>query len=359
MKNMTKTEGLRVTEPNKHFSEKITWLSFIMSVFVMYIHANNLNNTGLAYTRKSFDYNITMLLGGAIGGIAVPFFFMMSGYWYFRFDIFKKSAVKTILFKLKTRVKSLLIPYLLWNTLGMLFYMCITRIPFISKMMNVSEIIPITVKTLFKGVFCHAYYFPFWYLQNLILLTALTPLFLYILRKKKLVELIIILFVVLNFFDFSIPLLQLSSILFFLLGSYFSVYHKNVFEKRYTKKEGFIAGGVLLFRIIVYMYVPNNDIGINSLMLFVSVISLHVAIDFIDKYKLTWFKKQSFFIYASHIIPVTVIMKILSKISTGDCSASIAYLMTPWIALFIIYIAAKIVNKLMPKCYQVLCGGRM
>lgn len=174
-----------MNKPNEHFSNKVIWLSFLMSISVMYIHADNLNNTGFYNIKDSFDYNITFLLSNAIGGMAVPFFFMMSGYWYFRFNIFDDSAVKTVAIKLKKRINSLVFPYLCWNTVGMLFYMCITRIPIISGMMNSSEIIPFTAETIIKGIFFHAQYFPFWYLQDLIILTAMTPLLLFILRKKE------------------------------------------------------------------------------------------------------------------------------------------------------------------------------
>lgn len=71
----------------KSFSNKIMVLSFFMAVFVVFIHANNLKYYGLENALGSFPYVIVKIFSEVIGGIAVPFFFMISGFWFFHMDI--------------------------------------------------------------------------------------------------------------------------------------------------------------------------------------------------------------------------------------------------------------------------------
>ena len=63
-----------------YFSKKATIVSFIMSIFVIYIHANNLSYYGIVANGRTIPNIVVNLWGGVIGGIAVPFFFIMSAY---------------------------------------------------------------------------------------------------------------------------------------------------------------------------------------------------------------------------------------------------------------------------------------
>lgn len=87
---------MRVTD---YFSKKVTIVSFIMSIFVIYIHANNLSYFGIAANGKLFPIYLLIYGGGVIGGVAVPFFFMMSAYWLFRFDINASNAINVLIKK--------------------------------------------------------------------------------------------------------------------------------------------------------------------------------------------------------------------------------------------------------------------
>ena len=98
------------------FSRKVTIVSFLLSVFVMYIHANKLVYTS-ADIQGSSVVVLDKLIAGTIGRVGVPFFFLQSGYWMFRFDIFGAKS-DTLFRKLKKKLYSLGVPFLLWNTFG-------------------------------------------------------------------------------------------------------------------------------------------------------------------------------------------------------------------------------------------------
>ena len=110
------------------FSRKVIIASFILSVFVMYIHAKNLAYYDFGDAHGTLIFVLNQIMSETFGRVAVPFFFLQSGYWMFRYDIHNKKS-DVLKRKLKKKVISLGIPYLLWNIWGVLFFVIMTRIP--------------------------------------------------------------------------------------------------------------------------------------------------------------------------------------------------------------------------------------
>lgn len=303
----------KISKPSDYFSRKVTVVSFVMAIFVIYIHANNLKYYGIPVDQHTLVNVIVELFAEVIGGVAVPFFFMLSGYWLFRFDITDSSAVSVLFTKIKKKVKTLVIPYLLWNTFGMVFYVAITRMPLSLSMMNNGEVVEISLSNIIKGVFLHDYYFTFWYLQDLIILTALSLLLLMVLKNRCVcIALMLVLFLT-NLVSIDLIIVRTSSLMFFMLGAYISIYARDYFE---TDKSNAIVYlfGFMLVGIVRYYHIPMAE----QIGFFASPILLWKGIDLLIPMKKQkepkWFVSQSFFIYASHVIPVTIIGHLLSKV---------------------------------------------
>lgn len=342
---------------NQYFSKKITLISFIMSIFVVYIHSNNLVNVGLAEEITSIDYIATRIIVECFARIAVPFFFMMSGYWFFRFDFSDiKGDLTTIKSKLLKKVKSLVVPYLIWNTFVYLFFIVITRIPFVFNLMNMDDAVGVDFKSIIFNVFLHEQNYPMWYVQNLLVLLLLTPLFLLMLKNKYISLVTLTMLGVLYCMGFSWDYCQTSSIFFFLLGAIIAVYYRKFFEERSNKKIALIASGILVFRIVsAYFEFPV----LSTVALLFSPVALVKFFDVFNDFKVNWFTKQSFFVYCAHLLPTTIVMKILAKLFGGnDLLACLAFMVTPFVTLIGLYIVAKIMIRFMPKLYGLLCGGR-
>lgn len=97
---------------DEKFSWKITWASFVGNVLIFLHHANLKDyypeKTTLmsAFVMDFFSY---------LAVIAMSWFFFISGYLFFR--NFKMSKYKS---KFLSRCRTLLIPYIIWNTLSVL-----------------------------------------------------------------------------------------------------------------------------------------------------------------------------------------------------------------------------------------------
>lgn len=101
---------------DKLTSAIIEWLRFPMTVMVVLIHQNMdfLNRDGSGMDQA---FNILVSIGShVLPSCAVPMFFLFSGYLYF----YKMNGWDKDVFLNKTRrrVKSLLIPYVLWIILA-------------------------------------------------------------------------------------------------------------------------------------------------------------------------------------------------------------------------------------------------
>lgn len=76
---------------SSRFSRKVTIVSFILAVCVMYIHAKKIVNNYLD-VQNVLPYVLYKILAGTFGTLGVPFFFLQSGYLMFRFNIFENKV---------------------------------------------------------------------------------------------------------------------------------------------------------------------------------------------------------------------------------------------------------------------------
>ena len=101
----------------KQFRDKVYWLTFLFSLMVVWVHSFNgelfMGNPEAALKVAGIE----RILGEKLGQIAVPGFFMVSSYLFFRGFCWKK-----LLPKWRSRIRSLLLPYLLWNFLYYIGY---------------------------------------------------------------------------------------------------------------------------------------------------------------------------------------------------------------------------------------------
>lgn len=106
---------------NKYLSYKILFFNFILSVLIVLLHSNckvtlGWNNDG---TNLSNFIELLTTYICCIGHIAVPMFYIISAYLFYH----NISTLKDTLSKIKKRIKTLLIPYLLWNTFLYSFFL--------------------------------------------------------------------------------------------------------------------------------------------------------------------------------------------------------------------------------------------
>ena len=344
---------------SERFSRKVTFVSFILSIFVMYIHANKLvfSDAGAQFAPVMV---LNKLSAETFGRIGVPFFFLQSGYWMFQFDIFEPKS-QVLKRKLKKKVFTLGIPFLLWNTLGLLFFLVVTRLPVLSSMIHEGRVVPFTLRNVLGGIFLHQYNLVFWFMQDLNVLAALSPVWLRLLRNRLLTDIAIGGLLVLVMLGINSPIFQSSSLLLFLAGGALSTYHRAYWET-ISADSRFIGFHLILFLILAavkWLEIPY----LSTLAVIISPILFWKCCDWLGKTGIydrepCWFCRQSFFIYAAHDFPVEAMSTLLLKVSHHWAWLAIGYAATPLIVLAGIYVCARLLSQKLPKVYRLLCGSR-
>lgn len=201
----------------QYLSDKLRVLSLISIIFVLYIHSRFQPNEimGMAYYDK-----IQLFTSEMIGRCAVPLFYLISGYLFF---MKVPDGVKSIGRKIRKRIKSLLIPYFIGCVFFVIFYSFIALLPWTSNLINSSSsIMPlfqkpysiILISIFYDGGTGYPCAFQLWFLRDLILIVATSPLW-YLCLKHLKWGFVAVVFV-LTYFD--VPHVPFYSLFWFVLG---------------------------------------------------------------------------------------------------------------------------------------------
>ena len=100
----------------------------------------------------------------------LPFLGLVSGYLFFRTFV---PTLAGYLSKLRTRVRTLLVPFLIWSGLGMLFALLVTASPYagVSPYWRIDSVAEALDRWLL-----HPVIYPLWFLQALLVCMVLSPL---------------------------------------------------------------------------------------------------------------------------------------------------------------------------------------
>ena len=170
------------TMEEKAFREHVSWVMFLLSILVIWAHSYNaeLFSGGAPVTEGIWltVHRIQDFLSAALGLTAVPGFFMLSAYLFFRSFSWEKLPAKW-----KSRVRSVAVPYLAWNLFYYLGYVLATRIPAVHRLIGKPPV-PFNGEELLAAVLHYQYAPVFWYLYQLMFLILLSPVLYWIIKKR-------------------------------------------------------------------------------------------------------------------------------------------------------------------------------
>ena len=344
----------------KEFRNKVTVISFVLSLLIVSFHAHNLTvylinaNDGalekIIVNLQDFIHNIEE--------IGVPFFFMISGYLFFR-----KFELKNTMLKWKNRFWSVFVPYVVWGFLYWLYYYILKNLPGIGQLMNMDDI-SLSLYSIATVVFAHNHTV-FWYLQTLLLYILLAPL-LYICLKdyRKSFSGLVVLGIIICISSGMTPIdifswgggffpKRLWTISYFSTGAYVAINHREFVL--YKSKLLTILGcvGSLICSILIQFSYGRG------LLLCVFCVSVWLATNiFSFNFEIKWWMKISFFIYCIHSAILEAVEKVILVIGGKSVVwCLLDYIIAPIITVVIIFAVAKILQRF-PKVWQLLNGGR-
>ena len=316
--------------------------------------------------RWSLDGNnvyhfITELISHHICSIAVPCFFVFSGFLFFHNagTAIDSTWVKN---KWKRRVKTLLIPYLLWNLFNIAAILSVTAvfhglgIPITSNQMTVVEKGP-----LFWFI-TGPVNFPLWYLRDLVVLSLLAPFLYYPVKNAPRFSLFLLALVysasaIWNFYP-SLP--------FFGIGCWVALRKQDLLHFcRTTKHLALILSCVFLVlatgywgqEVHPYLWLVFAPFGMITFMNFNAALMENIR----TKNLLLKHSETVFFIYAAHEIYILGWSKglLLRIFGHGLAGHWICYFTAPVLTLLLCLALFYLLKKLAPKLLVFSCGGRI
>lgn len=353
-------------------SKTIEWLRFFCVGAVVFIHAAGSpleGNDVISFRYGAYD-TIRILISEGLCRVAVPIFFLISGYLFFvRLEKWDKDVWFE---KLKKRGKTLLVPYLLWNLIAICFSLLILYSNFILKGGDAPDLVAWYNRIGGLRAFWDSgtgglpINYPLWFIRDLMVFIVLTPLVFQYVKKTGIVGLIILyLAYVLNFW-MKIPGLSAEGLYFFSLGAYFATH--GIDYTTLFKKYWFVATVIAcpLVVAMVLTYGTHDDLwgyAGRLFTLFGSASTIGIVALLFEKQRVKnhpLLSNSSFLVYAAHgTIVLPVMQFIIGKLLPGNqIGLIIRYFTAPFITIAILVLCYYYLSKLIPKTMSVLTGGR-
>ena len=346
----------------EQFRSRIYWITFLFSMLVVWIHSYNGELfLGLAGHAAAVD-RVERAIGEGLGQMAVPGFFLVSAYLFYR--RFDWSALGR---KWKSRIHSVLIPYFLWNFLYYMAYVAATRLPAIARLLG-KDPVPAGVEQLVRAVLFYGYNPVFWYLYQLILLIALAPAVYLLMRKNVTAALTMggLAFVIYK--GWAFPQLNADALFYYSAGAFAALHRER--EGRFAESgrigDWAVCAGVLAFlgaAALLFgrpgMPLYNNPLKTvlirfvmaSGVWMFVSLAPLPPAPDWM---------KNNFFLYAVHFAFVRLVNKAGARLLGRSAAAPlIIFLAMPALVAAFSWWTARMMARYVPGVYRVLAGGRL
>lgn len=349
---------------DKELSKKITIISMIYSTLLIFYHANanvffsNIINTGSLTDRLS--YVIEYLFVG-FGG---AHFFMITAAFLLYYDMSEDNIGSKVL----RRIKTLLIPLLIWNFIGMFTYHDWGK--------GIKHVIVSFVTTRYCG--------QLWFVQELLIMLLFLPLFRRIFRIRYVAEVLLVLIYLAEYL--GVPYLQEAAFFpstmarsevvrmlqyapTYCLGTYLGLNHsKRLLSEEYNLRHRALSLVIAGIIFLLACFWPSTLIG--HVAEHVRFVSFWIVL---DKrwftFGLKWWMQISFYTYAVHIFVLHGVDMIVqlsglfnAEFESSTVTESFALVWrfsTGAIAIPFVFISAKILIRFTPKFYELLTGGRV
>ncbi|MCQ2052889.1 MAG: acyltransferase [archaeon] len=371
-------------------SSVIKLIRFPLAVMVVCIHSfmaienwNPIENMAYQSMGLCFFWYIEVALSHVLSHVAVPIFFLISGFLFFQ--NLEKWNVDVWMKKCINRVRTLILPYVIWN----LAYWGLTgfsnpslSLLWCSQEWNVGRVDLWGHSALASGPVL----VPMWFMRNLIVCILLTPLFYKLFGKKKsLLSKISLLIISLLYFtqtSLIIPGFSSSSFFYFCLGTFVALqigsfdFFKPIFEK-----SCFVLF-VIFFIFLVFLNGHNTSWGniLYPLYVFLGVFfGLNLFVKFAKsptndnlKTKLIKLSESTFFVFAFHTFLLRYADRVINQISLRlwkeplDFSQTFVanhaffflsvYLSKIFFVVTICVVLYFVLKKYMPGLSRIICG---
>lgn len=346
-------------------SRKLRGLSLLLAIMIVLVHSGTTvvyftdGKVEMASQTGVFAQRLICRMGLA----AVPAFYLISGLLFFAMY---RPTREVILRKYRSRIWSLLLPYLLWSAMAIAACWAVQSVPSARVLFpNPREIVAdMTPVELAKTWLAAGLAGQLWFLRYLMLMVALAPLlYVAISRAGRLVA-PVVLAVWLSAVAEGVWHYLLEALAFFCLGAYLAI-------RRPIRLDFAPRGAWLLLWVWLALAAWDTYLGIGfrdahplrQATTFVGVAglwlswrALRVVIETPPALRAA---RYSFFLYAAHLPAVVLVIRlVVLGIGRNDTGLAVAAVVSPTAVIALALLAGWALRTLCPPAYRLLSGGR-
>ena len=328
---------------DKNLSDKIKILSFICTVMVVYRHGFNLHTFGLNDCYTSYigfiEYGVSKLTE-----VAVPYFFIVSGFFFFRNSYYDEREFIHMLYK---KFHSLFIPFIFWNIVGIIPLMLVNQ--FVYEENPLRYILQL-LHSDWNGVL--------WYVRDIMTMMVLVPLYawIFVLNNRWLYGVVLVL-LFFNWIPVDCSWVSTEGMFFFFFGGLLQK-HQSVISKKIPFPLLSIIG--ILWIISCFFFPFSWQIHRYNTIL--GVIILWQMYYFIPKQISSWIlniTSFTFFIYVVHLFIIKGMkVSVAQFFEKNEFIALLSYIFIPLLTVSVALYFGKLFNKFLPKIFGIVMGGR-
>ena len=365
-------------------SQTLDLLRFPLAVVVLMIHTFSsegleLRGQELTFTDHPVFMEVNRWIDGFLRGQSVPIYYFISGFVFF---LGVEMTRETYLRKFKNRVKSLVIPYFVWNVLAIVLMLAISLNPFF-KDYTAGNNFTFSWSSLLScfwaydgglaGVvrdseeIVHPVNVPLWFVRDLIVVVLCTPLLHWLLKRFGRYFVVL-----LGLVWFAVPYLHLrtlgfeSAFFFFSWGAYMSINRKDMLQVfgQYFKASVCLYLLLGIAHVAASHYWPEVQGSIKQLNVLVGLLFAYNFAAWLLKRGICkvnpFLASASFFVYVAHALVVPRVLKLLfiTFSPASDWALLLVYTLAVVLTVALLLGTFYIMRRYTPGLLKVVAGRK-
>lgn len=354
---------------NAYLSDKIRVISLITMVLLTFVHAYTFPSItfhGEVFSWEGLSFAVQYSVSQGLAKFRLPMFFILSGYFFIRSVHLSEVAFLPQFLK---RLRTVALPYLLWSSIGFLIYLFLqwpqtTRSLFPHNQVWGLPFSGVVGKILFDPI-----PYQLWFLRDLMVLFALSPLIMWCIRRVGAWVLVPPLLCWL--LEWDPVILGNESLPFFIAGGWLAMRGPDQEPAMTDRTRRVILISWLSTIVVKTALVMNGHVHqevirqLHHFCVFLGLISVWVGYDLVlrtvevREHWMYRFTAYSFFLYAAHEPCLTMVKHVLLHFLGGHpLAVLVCYFTAPMITMIVCLAVARALLQFAPRFYGLLTGGR-
>lgn len=341
-------------------SNRFSDLKFVGIVLIVLIHMSS--DAGMESAADFIIYIFSQIIARS----AVPMFFVLSAILLYR-KPFKWEE------NIKKKIKTLVIPFIFWNTLWLVIFLEAQKIPsldflFKNPMNQVGDFSISDWVDAYLALFKRTkpFVYPLWFIKDLFILNCCSLLIKYAVDKMPKATLIMLFALYLS--RINLRFIEAQSILFFAIGYYIVKYNVRIETIQSKVKKSAIAGYIIValglafaeFKYQRSIYIVHELVVVYGVVIMISKIDIA---GLLHNEKALQIRKQcmsdTFFVFCAHEWTLLFVRKIIERVLPDNQILDVlCFFMVPVFVIVVLLFIAGIMKSRMPRLYKIITGSR-